>query len=174
MKGLVPETTESCGGLKRGLHLVLSFAILLAMVFTAVCCDIAGDDDSTNGDTDSSGDPPSDGGDAELIDGTYKEDDEYHHFDIVDAGGEMRVYVVGDEPNTYCQYTERGVLPDNPSTGFTVSGTWLQLRAEDTYCGWIAGYAILRQVSDTEIHLRSSTVSFEHAYNEGNRTFTKQ
>jgi hypothetical protein len=120
------------------------------------------------------------GGDADspagnLVNGVYYEDPEnWSHFEIVNAGTEMRVYVISDEPETYCGYTSRGELADNPSTGFVVDGVWHSLRAEDTYCGWIAEYAVLSQTSSTEIALRSSTVDFETAYGEATRTFTRE
>jgi hypothetical protein len=132
------------------------------------------------GDADTDADAPSDAPTSDntevgqLIPGSYYEDDSYKHFDLVAPDPMMQVFVVSDEPNTYCAYSSRGLLTSNPSTGFVVEGIWHQYRAEDTYCGWIAEYALLRQVDDSHIDLRSSSADFETAYEESNRVFTRR
>ncbi len=142
------------------------------------CVDLGGDSDADS-DADSDGDADTDGdtdGDADpdFEAGKYYEDDEYHHFEILAGASEMRVYVVSDTPSDYCSYTNRGALTDNPSSGFVVDGMWAKFRGEQTWCGWIAEYAILSPSETGEITLRSHEESFELAYEEQNRNFTKK
>jgi hypothetical protein len=138
----------------------------------------AGAGESGSGGSDAAGSGGEAGsGDSQpsLADGSYYEDpDRYSHVDVIDSGASMRVYVVSDMPDDYCEYTNRGVLADNPSTGFTVSGDWIKFRAEDTWCGMFAEYALVSQTDPSELQVRSSTESFEAAYEENTEVFVKK
>ena len=110
-----------------------------------------------------SNDPPA----GELVEGIYYQaGDNYVHLKVVNSGNSIYVYVVASQPNSYCEYKNRGELTSSSSSGLEVEGKWFQFYSSDTYCNDYS-YTVVQQKDKNTIIVRRFSYDYEYAYTYG-------
>ncbi len=144
-------------------NIKIIFIILISITFIGLhSCDLINKDENDNPNDNNNTDSTS----ISLIDGIYNQKNEnYLYIKIVNSASTIEYYTVSDEPNTHCDYENRGKLTPNPSTGFEISEDWYKFNPLDDWCG--SAFWVVHQNDSNSVSVRKDEENHEKAYDLG-------